>query len=279
MKKLVCLLLAALLLAACLAGCAGRGRPENEIIAEMIASYGSLGEEADAKVDGLLAELRRTNGGKWSLWKGIMDYWRGVNTELELNTGALPDGLPDGDGLCLVILGFELNPDGSMKEELIGRLRTGLACAEQYPEAYVLCTGGGTAWENRDATEAGQMGAWLREHGLREERLILEDRSLSTAENAKNSCGILLAEYPQVDSVVIVSSSYHIPWGAVLFETAFLKAASDGRTPEIHVISNCAWPASNPAFPESGLLRWQMSGILQLIGDDDLSRRVYSSIQ
>lgn len=96
----------------------------------------------------------------------------------------LPENLPQDDSLALVILGGGLNADGSMKDELIRRLNVGLDCAEQYPNAYVVCTGGATAKENKDVTEAGQMGAWLLENGLEEDRLILEDRSRSTIENA-----------------------------------------------------------------------------------------------
>ena len=41
-----------------------------------------------------------------------------------------------------------------MKDELLGRLNVALSCAERYPKAYVLCTGGGTARNSPDATEA-----------------------------------------------------------------------------------------------------------------------------
>ena len=60
---------------------------------------------------------------------------------------------------ALVILGQRLKADGSMKDELIRRLKVGLDVSEQYPNAYVVCTGGGTAKENKEVTEAGQMGA------------------------------------------------------------------------------------------------------------------------
>ena len=74
-----------------------------------------------------------------------MDYWNYANNELQVNVDTLPDNLPDGDNLVLAVLGFELNDDGTMQDELIERLTVALNCAEQYPNAYVLCTGGGTA--------------------------------------------------------------------------------------------------------------------------------------
>ncbi len=72
----------------------------------------------------------------------------------------------------VVILGFQLNPDGSMKDELIERLKVGLKSAEKYPNAYIVCTGGGTAAENAEATEAGEMAKWLEEQGVAKERII-----------------------------------------------------------------------------------------------------------
>ena len=104
-----------------------------------------------------------------------MDYWGYVNTGLVINADSLPENLPGDDSLALVILGQGLKPDGSMKDELIRRLKVGFDCSKQYPNAYVVCTGGGTAKENKEITEAGQMGAWLLENGLKENRLILED--------------------------------------------------------------------------------------------------------
>jgi len=55
-----------------------------------------------------------------------------------INKDSLPGNLPGDDSLALVILGQGLNADGSMKDELIRRLKVGLDCSEQYPNAYVV---------------------------------------------------------------------------------------------------------------------------------------------
>ena len=39
-----------------------------------------------------------------------------------------------------------------MKDELVNRLTVALRCAEKYPRAYIVCTGGGTAEKNENAT-------------------------------------------------------------------------------------------------------------------------------
>lgn len=265
MKRKLSLLLALLFLLPCLTACGSR--PADAIIEELIYAYGRSGDLAEPKVEELLAELRRTDRPQGELWADIMDYWHYTNTELTPNVGKLPGDLPEGDNLCIVVLGYALRSDGSMQEELIGRLEVALSCARQYPHAFVLCTGGGTAANNSLATEADAMAAWLLDQGLEQERLIVENRSLSTVENAELANALLLADYPQVDTVVLVSSSYHIAWASLLFEAAFLLAASEDQRPEIHVVSNCAYPIANAAYRESDSLRWQTSGLLQLVRD------------
>ena len=119
------------------------------------------------------------------------------------------------------------------------------------------------------------MGEWMLEHGLDEKRLIVENQSKTTAENASNSYDILLKDYPQVDSVALISSSYHIAWGSLLFEAAFMKSASEKQTPEIHVISNSSCQIENDIYLWSEILRWETGGMLQMVGNDDLAMKYY----
>lgn len=193
-------------------------------------------------------------------WERVMDYWTQVNREgftniydgldgiredvLEngINTGAfvatqlLPADLPKNNQLCFVVLGFQLNPDGTPRKELIDRLITVIGCAQEYPDAYILLTGGPTASGNASATEAGAMADWLTEHGIQKERLIVEDRSLITYDNAVFSYDILREQYPQVQQLVIVSSDYHIPLGCILFEAECLLHNSSSY--DLHIIAN-----------------------------------------
>ncbi|MBR0140968.1 MAG: YdcF family protein [Ruminococcus sp.] len=250
-------------------------RNSDEIIRDIVTYHGSYGAEADNKVKELIDELDKQDSTKATLWKNIMDYWDYANSELQVNTDKLPNDLPDDDSLCIVVLGFELNDDGSMQDELIGRLNVAMKCAEQYPNSYIVCTGGGTAKDNKDVTEADLMGEWLVENGLDEKRLIIENKSLTTAQNALFSYDILLNQYPQVNSVALVSSSYHIAWGSLLFESAFMKTASEHSTPEIHIISNCSYKTENDKY--SDVLRFETGGMLQLIGEDNLAMEYYGN--
>ena len=61
------------------------------------------------------------------------------------------------------------------------------------------------------------MAEWLIQNGISEDRIIVEDNSLTTAQNAMFSIDILSEKYPQVTKLAIVSSDYHIATGNLLF--------------------------------------------------------------
>ena len=263
-----------LLLVLCLcAGCGpkGKNRDRQKIVEEMVVDYGNYGSKAEAHVTALMKELRSADPDAADRWERIMALWKTVNTDLALNDGVLPDGLPDTDELCIVALGFQLNPDGTMREELLERLKVVAASAEKYPRARIVCTGGGTAAENQSATEAGKMAEWLVENGVAPERVIVEDRSLTTAQNAIFTYDILTERYPQVRKLAIVSSDYHIATGALLFEAeAILRAEKPGGE-ALQVVSNAAWKA--PSGRLSAM--FQAGALIELSGDADTAFEIY----
>ena len=270
--RVICVLLA--LSVACLcSGCGQKAerRDRRAILEEMVVDYGSYGHEADEHIQALLKELRSVDADAAERWSGIMDLWDSVNTDLTVHEGVLPDGLPDTDELGIVALGFQLNPDGTMRDELIARLEVLKACAEKYPNALIVCTGGGTAAENESATEAGSMAAWLIENGIAAERVIVEDRSLTTAQNAIYTYDILTERYPQVSRLAIVSSDYHIATGTLLFEAeAILRAEEAGRE-AMHVVSNAAWKAPSGSLSPM----FQAGALIELAGDADTAFEIY----
>lgn len=218
-------------------------RPEKEIVSEMIYLYGEHQSEADPQIDDLLDELDAANADTGARWRAVMDYWRYTTNELVLSYDRLPEEVADGDDLCIVVLGYQLNSDGTMREELIGRLTTALGCAQSHPGAWVLCTGGGTASGAPEATEADRMAEWLIANGVDESRVLVENRSLTTAQNAKLSYGLLREGCPQVSRLAIVTSDYHVAWGSVLFQAQLLLAANDPAAPDISVVANAAYKA------------------------------------
>ena len=195
-----------------------------------------------------------------------MDYWNYANNELEVNVDRLPDDLPNDDTMALTVLGFELNDDGTMQDELIGRLTVALACAEQYPNAYVICTGGGTASENPEATESGRMAQWLVDNGIAENRVLVGDRSLTTAQDAIYTFELLKEKCPQVKELAIISSDYHIATGMLLFGAEAVLTEEP-----LTVVSNAAWPA--PSGELSSM--FQAGALIELSGDVETAFEIY----
>lgn len=228
-------------------------RTEAEIIYDLVQGY-----ELTASVNSrLLDELEQANRDTGGKWREIMERWQAADSDMPVNRGILPDGLEEDGKLCIIVLGFQLNPDGSMQQELIGRLECAKRSAEKYPQAYILCTGGGTA-ASSDATEAEAMAAWLEENGISRERILVEARSISTSENAIYSCKLLSEQYPQVTQAAIISSDYHLPWAEILFETQFILGGGS-----INVASNAAYPTATTLSGFS-LRRYQANGILDI---------------
>ncbi len=246
-------------------------RAGREIIEELAVYYGTYGDEADGKTEELLDELSAADPAAGAKWRSIMDLWKAVGGDLEINENILPDGLPETDELCLVVLGFQLNPDGSMKDELIERLKVAKASAEKYPNALIVCTGGGTAAENPDATEAGEMAKWLVENGLDAQRVIVEDQSLTTAQNAIYTWQILTGQYPQVKQLAIISSDYHIATGTLLFGAEASLQAEEAGKETITVVSNAAWHA--PSGTLSAM--FQAGALIELSGDVETAFDIY----
>ena len=229
---------------------------EQEIIQEMVQTYSRGGDPET--VDALLAQLEETNAAAAEQWRQIMTVWKSSGNHMILNLHNLPDGLDGSSKLCLIVLGYQLNPDGTMREELIGRLETALRAAKKYPQCRILCTGGGTASRSAEVTEADAMAQWLMEQGIPESRIIVENRSLTTIQNAVFSYEILSEQYPETEKLALISSDYHIPWAMVLFQTELILEGSPMR-----VISNAAY-LTGQQLSDRSLLRYQASGILEL---------------
>ena len=246
-------------------------RTAQDMIEELAVYYGTYGSEAEEKIAELLEGLCAADPVSGAKWGRIMQLWKTVNENSEINENILPDGLPETDELCMIVLGFQLNPDGSMKDELIERLTVAKASAEKYPNSLLVCTGGGTAAENPDATEAGEMAKWLIENGVDPQRVIVEDQSLTTAQNAIYTYRILTEQYPQVKQLAIISSDYHIATGTLLFGAeATLQAEKAGKE-TMTVVSNAAWHAPSGTLSTM----FQAGALIELSGDVETAFEIY----
>ena len=271
-QRVFCALLSALLLLA-FAGCGKKTDPSatQALIEELVVDHAAYGEQAAGQVDALLLELKTADPDLGRRWERILTLWRTPDAGQTLHYDVLPDGLPETDSLCIVALGFQLEPDGSMKEELIRRLTVALNSARKYPKAYIVCTGGGTASENPAASEAGEMAKWLEDQGIEKSRIIVEDNSITTAQNAIFTYDILTSLYPSVKKLAIVSSDYHIATGELLFKAEPILRANAAGNERLEVVSNAAWKAPSGTLSPM----FQAGTLIELCGDVETAFQVY----
>lgn len=105
---------------------------------------------------------------------------------------------------AIVILGYGLNSDGTMRTILRRRVLTGLAVAQFFPQAPVIVTGGNP---QNGRTEAEQMRKMLLLLGFPENRIIVENRANSTVQNAHFS--VPLAKQAGASGIILVTSTTH----------------------------------------------------------------------
>lgn len=106
----------------------------------------------------------------------------------------------------LVILGHRLEDDGHMSSILVERLELGLKTFNKVDAEYI-CVTGGMPNKLANCTEASKMYNWLVKKGFPKEKIIVEDQSNTTIENAKNLAKVLSDK--RVEKIYLCSSKYH----------------------------------------------------------------------
>lgn len=107
------------------------------------------------------------------------------------------------DDAAVIVLGCQVigsEPTAS----LVARLETALAYLNEHPSSLCILSGGKGTGE--DISEAECMRRRMTSKGFPEDRLIIEDRSISTYENLKFSKELLP---PSVTHIAIVSNDFH----------------------------------------------------------------------
>ena len=105
---------------------------------------------------------------------------------------------------AIVILGYGLNPDGTMRPILRRRVLAGLTVAQFFPQSPIIVTGGNpqNGW-----TEAARMRNMLMLLGIPDNRIIVEDKANSTVQNAQFS--VPLAKQADTSGIILVTSTTH----------------------------------------------------------------------
>lgn len=265
----------------------------DKLVSELIYYYG---EEARTDVLRTLDLMEGKSKEDYKIWSSVIDQWDWIENDMEENIDVAPDGLPEDDTHAFVVLGFALDSNGKMEDELIGRLEVALSSAEKYPNSYVLVTGG---VEKNGWTEGDRMHDWLVSHGLSEDRIIVENESSNTVENASNSFDILYNDY-DIDTFSMITSQYHLKRGSIFYYTmSQLKAKELEKEPiEFLGEGNAGWyredkteePLSlktrgmyqiadveqSKDLPISKLEKLNIAGDLEYDLNDDLNLKVYA---
>lgn len=225
---------------------------------QLLRTYSADPENSSATIESILTQLERESPSQGTMWRQIMSDWDRLNHSGFSARRSLPDDLPQDDSLCIVVFGYGLNQNGSMKPELFDRLNVALQAALQYPNAYIALTGGETAGV-KGISEAAVMAIWLMNNDISEDRLILEKKSLSTTENAENVCALLNQKYPQIRHLAVVTSDYHIAQAATVLQTACTYSAAMQGGRNMTVVAGASCETSVPAGGDLSTQAWGIS--------------------
>ena len=118
---------------------------------------------------------------------------------------ALHVSQPVNDLNCVIVLGCRVKGETPSSMMWV-RTRAAYDALCEHPDAVCIVSGG--QGDGEYITEAEAMRRLLREWGVPDSRIILEDRSTSTQENLDNSAKIL-DELGITDGIAIATSEYH----------------------------------------------------------------------
>ncbi|MDT5094097.1 MAG: hypothetical protein QOH60_3460 [Mycobacterium sp.] len=161
---------------------------------------------------------------------------------------AEPAAVKDFSRPAIVILGYGLNQNGTMRTILRRRVLTGLAVAQFFPQSPIIVTGGNP---QNGVTEAEQMRKMLLLLGIPNDRIIVEDRANSTVQNAQFS--VPLAKQAGTSGVILVTSTTHQG-----------RADGDFADAGANVLATVSYPDGNPSTNVAQFARDAMSPFINV---------------
>lgn len=105
---------------------------------------------------------------------------------------------------AVVVLGAQVKGT-RVSRALAQRLNKAAEYLQENPKTYVIVSGG--QGHGEDITEARAMSLYLQEAGIEEERILMEERSVNTAQNLRYSFEMLK---DSDDTVGLVSNGFHV---------------------------------------------------------------------
>lgn len=129
----------------------------------------------------------------------------------------------------IVVLGAAVRRDGTASPAMRRRVSHAAAVARAWPAASVVLSGGrGRRHPAGTDSEARVMAALAQAEGMAAERLILEERSSNTLENACQS--LRLAARAGAQRILVVTDEPHLPRALLAFRAV---ARTHGLTVEV----------------------------------------------
>lgn len=109
--------------------------------------------------------------------------------------------------LVAVVLGNRINDDGSMSALMSARLKATLEAIEKFnPDKIILS--GGAANDKVNVSEAEMMFEYLTSRGVTAEKLVTEDKSMTTKQNAEFS--VPIAQSLGATELLLITSPEHM---------------------------------------------------------------------
>ena len=127
----------------------------------------------------------------------------GVLTAVCLNAGREWSAEPAD---CVVVLGAHVWKDGRMSNALRHRCEVAHAAWKAGLAPAIIVTGG--QGPDEPGPEARYMAAWMREHGVPESALFVDETALDTTQNMINARAIMAAN--GMSTAAICTSDYHL---------------------------------------------------------------------
>lgn len=122
------------------------------------------------------------------------------------------------EGVTIIsILGKELDFDGRPKDQLVTRCVLAAEKAKSVPNALIVPSGGDPI--GIGVTEAKVMSMILTGYGVEESRIVLDDQSRDTAENAYYTFKLVQerCDPNKITGITLITSKYHMPRASWIF--------------------------------------------------------------
>lgn len=160
-----------------------------------------------------IGQLENQNASKTAIFTDAIHQADNIQN-LDINT-KIPSNLPKNSHHYFVVLGYALGKNGQIEQTMKDRLNLTLKAARKYPKSKIMVAGG---VPQKGVTEAAAMKKWLIAKGINKNRIVKEDLSTNTVENALFAIRDLNSD--KATSATLITSASHMRRVFLLFNLA-----------------------------------------------------------